>query len=146
MGFSPLDEQLGVRDAHWSEQVAADAVWLYGHVTGTVAAHALKRLAQVDLSATSLWRRIATWGTQIQAYETVQHARANAVPLRGEAPPTALRLPYQMGVGMDGTMIHIRKEGWKELKVGDVFEIKVRSEWVEESESLEERAHAIHNS
>jgi len=27
---------------------------------------------------------------------------------------------------MDGTMIHIRSEGWKELKVGSVFEIGTR--------------------
>lgn len=27
---------------------------------------------------------------------------------------------------MDGTMIHIRKEGWKELKVGCVFEVGSR--------------------
>jgi hypothetical protein len=145
-GFFPLDEQLGVRDAHWSEKVAADAVWLYGHVTGAVAAQALKRLAQVDLSESSLWRRVETWGPQIQAYENIQQATANAMPLRGDAPPTALRLPYKMGVGMDGTMVHIRKEGWKELKVGDVFEIEVRPEWVAESETLEDRAHAIHNS
>jgi hypothetical protein len=78
--------------------VAADAVWLYGHVTGAVAAHALKRLAQLDLSETSLWRRVETWGTHIQAYETSQQATANALPLRGDAPPSALRLPYKMGV------------------------------------------------
>lgn len=127
MDFFPLDEQLGVRDAHWSEQVAADAVWLYGQVTGEVAAQALKRLAGLDLSAASLWRRVERWGTQLQAYETVQQATASALPLRGDAPPSALRLPYKMGVGMDGTMVHIRKEGWKELKVGDVFEIAVRN-------------------
>lgn len=146
MGFFPLDDQLGVCDAHWSEQVAADAVWLYGQVTGGVAAQALKRLAGLELSEATLWRRVKRWGTQIQALEALQQNIANAVPLRGDAPPTALRLPYKMGVGMDGTMIHIRKEGWKELKVGDVFEIAVRAEWVAESESFEDRAHAQHNS
>lgn len=146
MGFFPLDEQLGVRDAHWSKQVAAEAVWLYGQVPGVVAAQALKRLAGLELSATSLWRRVETWGTQLQTYETLQRAMANAVPLRGAAAPTALRLPYKMGVGMDGTMIHIRQEGWKELKVGAVFEIAVRPEWVAESECVEDRTHAIHNS
>lgn len=145
-GFFPLDEQLGVRDAHWSEKVAADAVWLYGHVPGNVAAEALKRLTGIELSETSLWRRVATWGEQFQAYEALQQAKAHAVPLRGEAPPSALRLPYKMGVGMDGTMVHIRKEGWKELKVGNVFKIVVRKEWVEESETFEDRAHAVDNS
>ena len=139
VGFFPLDDQLGVRDAHWSEKVAANAVWLYGQVSGGVAAQALERLAGLSLSETSVWRRVETWGRQIQA-------TANAVPLRGDAPPTALRLPYKMGVGMDGTMIYIRHEGWKELKVGDVFEIAVRAEWVEESARVEDRAHAVNNS
>jgi hypothetical protein len=146
VGFFPLDQQLGVHDAHCSEQVAADTVWLYGHVPGNVAAQALKRLAGIELSESTLWRCVVRCGTRIQVYETVQHATANAVPLRGDAAPSALRLPYKMGVGMDGTMIHIRKEGWKELKVGDVFAIAVRKEWVEESEAWEDRAHAIHNS
>ena len=146
MGFFPLDKQLGVQDAPCSEQVAADAVWLYGHLPGAVAAQALKRLAGIELPETSLWRCVQREGTRLQAYERVQHASANAVPLRGDAPPTALRLPYKMGVGMDGTMIHIRKEGWKELKVGTVFAIAVRKEWIEESEAWEDRAHAIHNS
>ncbi len=29
----------------------------------------------------------------------------------------------RMGVAMDGSMIHIRKEGWKEVKIGCVFEV-----------------------
>jgi hypothetical protein len=29
---------------------------------------------------------------------------------------------------MDGTMIHIRVEGWKELKVGFVFDIEQNSQ------------------
>lgn len=146
MGFFPLDEQLGVHNAHCSAQVAADAVWLYGHVPGTVATQVLKRLAHIELPESTLWRCVVRWGTQIRAYDTVQHAMANAVPLRGAAPATALRLPYKMGVGMDGTMIHLRQEGWKELKLGAVFEIAVSAEWVEESEALEDRAHALHNS
>jgi hypothetical protein len=29
-----------------------------------------------------------------------------------------------MGVAMDGLMVHIRQEGWKELKAGAVFELE----------------------
>jgi len=34
-----------------------------------------------------------------------------------------------MGVSIDGGMVHIRDEGWKELKVGCMFEIEVRPTW-----------------
>ena len=33
-----------------------------------------------------------------------------------------------MGVAMDGAIIHIRKEGWKELKLGCIFDVEVLTE------------------
>jgi hypothetical protein len=47
---------------------------------------------------------------------------------------------------MDGTMIHIREEGWKELKVGCVFDVEVRSVFDQEAGRIEKRAHAVDNS
>lgn len=34
-----------------------------------------------------------------------------------------------MGAAMDGGMIHIRQEGWKELKIGGVFEVDIHPVW-----------------
>ena len=31
----------------------------------------------------------------------------------------------EMGVAMDGGMIHILGEGWKELKIGCIFDVEV---------------------
>jgi hypothetical protein len=144
--FFPLDEQLGVRGGHCSEQVAQQAGWLYGHTSGAVAAEALKRLAQVELSETGLWRWVEQWGQPLQAYDQVRQASATALPLRGDAGPNTLRSSQNMGVALDGTMIHIRKEGWKELKVGCVFEVDVRRETVPETDAVEDRAHAVNTS
>jgi hypothetical protein len=47
---------------------------------------------------------------------------------------------------MDGTMIHIREEGWKELKVGCVFNVEVRATFDQEAGRLEKRAQAVDNS
>ena len=46
---------------------------------------------------------------------------------------------------MDGTMIYIREEGWKELKVGCVFEIEVRPTRDQETGEWVDLAHAVHN-
>ena len=113
--FFPLDEQLGLRPGQCSEQVAQQAVWLYGHTSGAVAVEALKRLAHVELSETSLWRCVEHWGKPLQAYAQVRQASANALPLRGDAGPNAWHSSQNMGVALDGTMLHLRKEGWKEL-------------------------------
>ena len=51
-----------------------------------------------------------------------------------------------MGVAMDGMMVHIRQEGWKELKVGAVFEIEVRLGKDEHTHEPVQMAHAVHNS
>lgn len=146
MGFSPLDEQLQIRDAHWSERLTALSVWLYGHVGGEVAAEIFKQLSQVILPQPSVWQRAARWGQQLQAVEQHRQHTANALPLRGQAGANTLRLPHNMGVGMDGTMICLRQEGWKELKTGTIFEVEVRPEPVDEGAELQERAHAVHNS
>jgi hypothetical protein len=146
VGFFPLDEQLDVRSGQCSEQVARQAVWMYGHTSGAVAVEALKRLAGIVISEASLWRCVERWGTPIQAYEQLRQASANAVPLRGEAGPTSWRSPQNMGVAMDGGMVHVRTEGWKELKVGCVFDVEVRRQGVPETGDVEDYAHAVHNS
>lgn len=146
VGFFPLDEQLAIRDAHWSERLTALSVWLYGHVSGEVAAEMFKQLSQLILPQPSVWRRATHWGKRIQAVEQQRQQTANALPLRGQAGPHTLRLPQNMGIGMDGTMICLRKEGWKELKMGTVFDIEVRLEAIDERDELQERAHAVYNS
>ena len=51
-----------------------------------------------------------------------------------------------MGVAMDGSMIHIRDEGWKELKVGSLFDVEVRPTVDKETGDRIELAHAVNNS
>ena len=47
---------------------------------------------------------------------------------------------------MDGLMVHVRQEGWKELKVGAVFDIEVRLGTDEHTHEPVQLAHAVHNS
>ena len=47
---------------------------------------------------------------------------------------------------MDGTMIHIREEGWKELKVGSVFDVEVRPTLDPQTGDMVELAHTVNNS
>jgi hypothetical protein len=49
------------------------------------------------------------------------------------------------GVALDGATVNIRKEGWKELKVGSVFEVEVRPTRDRETGDLIDLAHAVHN-
>jgi hypothetical protein len=44
---------------------------------------------------------------------------------------------------MDGGMVHIRGEGWKEFKVGTVFDVELRLERDPHTHELVERPHAV---
>ena len=90
------------------------------------AAEILHRVGQIGISGSSVWRRVEKWGTKVQAVEARQQVKA--YELEEPRPHDPNRSLGKMGVSMDGTMIHIRSEGWKELKVGCVFEIGSRKE------------------
>lgn len=124
--FFPLDEQLKLWEAHWSEQIAKQAVWLSGLVTFEQAGEILRRIGGVEISTKSVWRRVEKWGKQFEAIEKMQQVKAYAFEEKVEIDPNRSLAP--MGAAMDGTMIHIREEGWKELKVGSVFEVGKRVE------------------
>jgi hypothetical protein len=146
-GFFPLDEQLALWDGHWSEAVARDVVWLGGVASSYAAAAAiLQRIGHAHISVASIWRRVQVWGEQFQALADADSARANALPAKWEPPSRGAVADQRMGVAMDGTMIHILQEGWKELKVGTVFAIAVRPSKDERTGELVDLAHAVHNS
>jgi len=48
-----------------------------------------------------------------------------------------------MGVAMDGFMVHLRTEGWKEMKLGAVFELELREERDERTGEGGPVAHAV---
>jgi hypothetical protein len=145
-GFFPLDDQLGVANARCSEQVAKHAVWLIGQVDDDFAEQVLAKIGGLSLSDTSIWREQRHWGGHIQVNETVRAEAASALPLRGQAGPTALRDGPDRGVAMDGGMIFVREEGWKELKAGCVFDIALQPEIVKETGETEWYAQAVNTS
>ena len=60
------------------------------------------------------------------------------------APSRAEVRDQRMGAAMDGTMINIHKEGWKELKVGTVFKIAVWPTKDDQTGELVDLSHAVH--
>lgn len=145
-GFFPLDEQLRVRETHWSEAVAQQAVWLYGQIEDDLAEQILKKIGGLEISDTSIWRRAQKWGEKIRLVEQARAQAAVGLPQRGQIIRGMRPHGKRMGVAMDGVMIPLRKEGWKELKVGDVFEIEMRSEADPDTHETVEQAHAVKNS
>lgn len=146
-GFFPLDRQLELGEGAWSEGVEREAVYLSGAVSSfELAATILKRIGQIEISQPSTWRSSQEAGRRFQQVEEVDRMRANAAPARWEPPSQAEVKDQRMGVSMDGATMHIRQEGWKELKLGVVFDIEVRPSQDQETGELVNMAHATHNS
>ncbi len=124
--------------------MAKYAVWLSGLVTYEEAATILNTIGDIPISASSVWRRVAVWGPQCQAIEATQRTMSLATPTREELNGLTVP-PPDLGAAMDGGMVHLRTEGWKELKVGCVFHIAVQPTHESRTGELVPLAHAVHN-
>jgi hypothetical protein len=142
--FFPLDEQLRLWEKHWREQVAKPSVWLSGLVPYEEAAEIMQRVGQIAISKSSVWRRVKRWGKAMQAVEARQQVKA--YELEEPRPQDPHRPREKMRVSKDGTMVHILGEGWKELKVGCVFEIGLRPGVDPQTKEAAQLGSAVNNS
>jgi hypothetical protein len=122
------------------------AVWLSGIVDYDQVEEILAKVGQITISDSSVWRQAQVWGAGFQALVEAERIRSNLLPGRWGAPCKRAEPKGRMGVSMDGGMIHIRDEGWKELKVGSLFDVEVRPTRDKETGDWVELAHAVRNS
>jgi hypothetical protein len=106
-----------LRDTHYSEGVLKEMVWLSGdaHSFGD-AEEVFKRIGHLAISDTSIWRRKEEWGERYKEIEEAEREKANTPAGAYEFQERVHGSEKRIGVGIDGTMVHIRDEGWKELK------------------------------
>lgn len=127
VGFSPLDQQLELQQGSWSPALTELAVELSVLLPFALAANLLERAFGLPTAVTSLWRQTQQVGQRVQAVEEQQRQAAMALPAPGQSP--GVRETHQrMGAALDGAIIHIRTEGWKEVKLGCVFTVTVANQ------------------
>ena len=111
-GQYPLDEQLGI-DGEVSAGVRRLVVKLSACMPYEAGVEMFEELTQVKVGVTTAWELTQAAGERIRAAEKpIPMAKASA-GIEQEC----------MGITMDGCMAHVRTEGWKEVKVGCVFEV-----------------------
>ena len=146
-GFFPLDHQLELWDGCWSAEVARLSVWLGGLVASYREAETiLQQVGGINISRGSIWQRGQVWGPQLAALAEQERQQAKALPEQWTPPSRAQVTDQRMGVALDGAMVNIKPEGWKELKVGAVFKVVVEPAPDAHSGELVELAHARHTS
>lgn len=145
-GLFPLDEQLRLWECHWSEAITHQAVWLYGQVEDDLAEQILQKIGGLTISDTSIWRRAQKWSEKIRVTEAVRAKTAVGLPQRGQLIRGQVPHERPMGVSMDGGKMNIRGEGWRDFKVGTVFEITQQIEVDPLSQEKVSQPHATQNS
>lgn len=121
--FFPLDQQLRLNDKNWSEGVAKQAVKYSAKMSYREAKEALQELGQIEISEKSVWRLTQTWGEALKQVEEKEAEQANAMT-EEEVPGQIPEKDGRLGASMDGCMLYIRGEEWKELKVGCIFAVE----------------------
>lgn len=109
----------------WSPRLLRILTKLTARLPYAEAQAVLEELAGIRVSLSSGWRIAQAWGAQFQVElerETAtQKAAAQTWSTPGERPD-----PHQrMGGALDGAMIDIRGEGWKEFKVGCIYDVEL---------------------
>jgi hypothetical protein len=116
-------------------------VWLSGLLTYGDCQAVFERIGQRQIPASSIWRQTQAMGTRLQ--QQLEHEQGQVGVERTVVPHAALDHAQPKGISMDGGMVNIRGEGWKEFKVGTVFDVELRWERDKRTAAFVERAHGV---
>ncbi len=115
--FFSLDKRWALDLSGYSPELQRQMVWLSGLLPYAQAEAVMRRIGKRTSSDSSLWRAVAQQG---QRLDTVVEP----------TPPTPVGAETRDGqwtwgqmLSMDGGMVNIRHEGWKELKVGLIGDV-----------------------
>lgn len=140
-GFFPLDERWGVGESVYSPERAKQMVWLAGHMPYHTAAEAFERIAHCLVPASAIWDETQRHGERLKRQEQQQQEQVSVE--RVVLPPASQDHDRPLGLSLDGGKMHIRGEGWKEFKVGTVYEVVVTPEWERETGEWVDQAHGV---
>lgn len=99
-------------------------VWLSSLVPYGQAEQVFERIGQLHLTDATLWRHVDYHGRRLQAY--VEHQQAQVSPERVILDDARQDHDIPKGVSLDGGMVNLRGEGWKEFKAGVVYDVGQR--------------------
>jgi hypothetical protein len=133
-GFFPLDRQLRLRRDNWSEGLVRESARLgTTQPSFKVAAETLERVGRIDISATTVWRHHDEVASKI---ETELDREEQEVPIQAlwqdvaamEWIPSQSPIEEHASVSIDGAMVLIRDEGYREVKMVSVSEVTLEPE------------------
>jgi hypothetical protein len=119
--FFPHDEPLGVSASAYSRELDREMVWLVGQVPYEQASQIARRIGGWPVTVGTLWNHSQQQGERLALAAEEQQQQVGLERTRWE--DERYRPQTRKVVSLDGGMVYVRGEGWKELKVGLVAEI-----------------------
>ncbi len=116
-------------------------VWLSGLLPYEQCATVFEEIGERFIPGSSIWRQTQRHGKRLQTY--VEHQREQTSVERVVLPDMIHDHDQRKALSMDGGMVNIRGEGWRELKVGAVFDVETRLERNPQTHELDEMAYGV---
>lgn len=116
-------------------------VWLSSLLPYEQCEQVMERIGERYVSDSSIWRQTQRYGARMEA--AVEHQRQQVSVERIQLPDARHDHDQRKALSMDGGMVNIRHEGWRELKVGAVFDVEKRLERNPQTQELDEMAHGV---
>lgn len=139
--FFPLDKHWQLERSVFTKEVARQMVWLSGLLPYEQCEAVFAQIGEQWLSASSIWRQTQHHGQRLLSHVTDQREQVSVE--RIQFPDEKYDHEQRKGISMDGGMVNIRDEGWREVKVGTVFDVDLRLERNPQTGHLDEMAHGV---
>src|SRR5437879_4028292 len=115
---------MGLVNGLYSSGMAQQMVWLSGLLTFGQCVEVFERIGQCRLGRSSIWRQFQAHGANL--VEKAEHDQSQVSPERLQLGAASADHATPKGVSLDGGMVNIRGQGWKEMKVGVVYDVSAR--------------------
>jgi hypothetical protein len=119
--------------------MAKRMVWLSGLLPYEQCQTVFEPIGERLIPASSIWRQTERYGQDL--HQQLERQRQQVSVERLVLPDAPYDHDQRKAISMDGGMVNIRGEGWRELKVGAVFDVTVRLERNPRTQALDEMAH-----
>lgn len=118
-----------IEQASWSKGLQRLGTWLAVRTRSYQSAvEGLEESLGLKVSKTQVWRVVQQTGQRVKAKQEKAVEQAWGLPPRGQVVGGEANQAKKMGIAMDGVYINLIEEGWKEVKIGAVFEIEALTE------------------
>lgn len=126
-GFFPLDRRLRLKRGPWSEGVVREAARLgTTQPSFEIAAETFSRLTGLWISDTTVWRHHRHVTTEVERQMRQEEEEVCCPVFPGQKAKVHQPISDHASVSIDGTIVQIRGEGGREVKMVSVSDVVVR--------------------